>query len=60
MQTLAALRVLRAAEEQFRYKMLDTCLEDSASSEDEEVQLTAVDMAGVCIVFSAFLFLGVI
>lgn len=49
-----------ASYEQFRYKMLDTCLEDSASSEDEEVQLTAVDMAGVCIVFSAFLFLGVI
>eukprot|EP00439_Symbiodinium_sp_Y106_P042361 s381_g5.t1 len=29
--------------EQFRYKQIDTCLEDSTSAEEDEVQLTAVD-----------------
>lgn len=47
-----------AAYEQFRYKKIDTCLEDTRSS-DLEGQLSALDMAGVCLLFNVFLLVAV-
>ncbi|CAE7455236.1 GRIN1 [Symbiodinium natans] len=46
-----------AAYELFRYKKIDTCLEEVA--EVEEGQLTALDMGGVCILFTVFLLIAV-
>ena len=56
--TMVYQGLFASAYEQFRYKKIDTCLEED-SSEQEEGQLSALDMAGVCLLFSAFLLLAV-
>ena len=56
--TMVYQGLFASAYEQFRYKKIDTCLEED-SSEVEEGQLTALDMGGVCLLFSGFLLLAV-
>lgn len=56
--TMVYQGIFASAYDQFRYKKIDTCLEEETSSH-EEGQLTALDMAGVCLLFTGFLFVAV-
>mmetsp|Transcript_73096 Transcript_73096/g.136618 ORF Transcript_73096/g.136618 Transcript_73096/m.136618 type:complete len:583 (-) Transcript_73096:11-1759(-) len=46
--------------EQFRFKQIDTCLDGESTGDEEEGTLTATDMAGVCILFAAFIVLSIV
>ena len=55
--TMVYQGIFASTYEQFRYKKIDTCLDEV--SEVEEGQLTALDMAGVCLLFTVFLLIAV-
>merc|ERR1719362_1913797 len=56
MLTLVYQGEFRAAYDQFRYKKIDTCLEEDEAEGEE--RLTALDMGGVCILFAIVLLIS--
>ena len=55
--TMVYQGIFAAAYDQFRYKKIDTCLEEDRGV--QEGQLTALDMGGVCLLFTGFLLIAV-